>query len=195
LAHYPGAERFGLELPMAVVRDAMWADKRLRDLLQSAAEIEFLWEMPMHSDDLISELGLHPWSLLPAGWHLKVTKVNCSENTVDIRAGLTDPRRPSVGRICAIRLGCEGTFRAMRVDKHLFRFQFEKGYLLVSASTPVNVPLSPDNETSKAAQVLLRIENPLQQHIVSILRRQPLVDIGQTIRSQRFLELVASLCG
>lgn len=193
LSKHNRADSFGLELPMAVVRNAMWADNRLRGLLESAGEIELLWEIPRRSDDLISDLALHPWSLLPVDWHLQVTKVRCSGNAVDIRAGLIDPQRPSAGITCAIRLACEGTFRAMRVDEHLFQFQYESGYQRVLASTPVKGPLSPGNLMCKGAEMVLRVANPLQQHIVAALKRKPLVDIGQTVRSQQFLESVSAL--
>jgi len=83
----------------------------------------------------------------------------------------------------------------MRVDGHLFQFQFEKGYLKVLATTPAQAHLNHDNDTSKGMKVVTRVENPLQQHIIALLKGQPLVDIGQTVRSQQFLDSVAAFSG
>ncbi len=72
LTAHPQAARFGLELPMAVVAIAMAADAYLNSLLSQAGAIEFLWQRANQHAELINDLALHPWSLLPERDRLKI---------------------------------------------------------------------------------------------------------------------------
>jgi hypothetical protein len=60
------ADRFGLELPMSVVRQEMERHSAFANRLASAERFGFLWSTTARlQSDLANALALHPWSLIP----------------------------------------------------------------------------------------------------------------------------------
>lgn len=190
LAKHPMANRFGMELPMAVVRNAMWAEERLHNILKTARTIEILWEKQDGSEDLLSDLALHPWSLLPPTWHVEVRRSVMRKQRVTLALDMIDPLDSSI-RTCTIDLACGGTFRGMRMADHQFQFLFDQGRLQVWESPVRKGPLGTADLRGEGADLVLSIPNPLQQHIEAALRGRPLVDNHQTMQSQKFLEAAA----
>ncbi|MBT8342317.1 MAG: Gfo/Idh/MocA family oxidoreductase [Desulfatitalea sp.] len=188
LAEHPRAECFGLELPMAVVRNKMLADRHLGHLMRSAKGIAFFWEKLSEQGDLINDLALHPWSLLPADRQIRVEAVSGNSRSVDIRLSLHDDEKWPLDLPCHIHLSTGSAFRGMQLDDHLFQFHFEAGSLQVLAH-PKRRRIEPRRQIDIAsAKPVLIVNNPLARHIEASLKGAPLVDIHETLRSQAFLE-------
>jgi hypothetical protein len=206
LLQHPRADCFGLELPMTVLGSAMAEDQRIGAMLRNARQIDFVWEKQAHGTDLIDDLLLHPWSLIPATWQTAVKQAHATEKSVILELLLKpdapdqpdpfdepdpSPKPDNGGVRCNIRLSSGGVFRGMCIDGQPFQFIFDQGRLQL---WEICAPWQ-DVITGRADQASRRIsaavENPLAQHIRAALRGHPLVDIHRTYRSQTFLESVA----
>ncbi len=199
LLQHPHADRFGLELPMAVLGSAMAEDQRIGAMLRNARQIDFVWEKQAHGTDLIDDLLLHPWSLIPATWHTAVKQAHATEKSVFLELLLKpdapdqpdQSHRPDDGGVrCNIRLSGGGVFRGMCIDAQPFQLIFDQGRLqLWEISAPWQDVISGRSDQA-SRRISAAVENPLAQHIRAALCGNPLVDIHRTYRSQTFLETV-----
>jgi hypothetical protein len=173
------AAAFSLHLPMAVVRGAMLAHKQLGARLRSARRIEFIWEKRGGSSDLIADLALHPWSLIPEWKDLGVSGIK--KDGAQVVIDFETPYRS--GRMI---LGGGGSFRGMRLDDLLLRFEFSEGSLRIMECTGGGADiLRPGVCESESS--LLSVENPLKQHIRALLAGRPVVNLLTTFHAQQFL--------
>lgn len=194
LASHPNATQFGLELPMAVLGRAMAKDAKLQQQWQQAEKIMFLWEKIGHDSecvgDLVNDLAIHPWSLLPPSWQTSVEAVQMSQRHIDITLGLNPDQTRLPAKPCLIRLATGGQFRGFCLDKSAFQIRFEKGQLqLHELSIPWQAVISGEIEPN-AAVPAISVDNPLRYHIRAALAGKPFVDVQRTYQSQQFLEQV-----
>jgi len=100
---------FGLELPMAVVAMDMMQVEELHDRTMEAVNFEFIWQARDRGDNnVIDDLALHPWSLIPPQFKTKSIGVFDKGNQADIRVDLQNPiSRKTVP--CRILLEAGGT--------------------------------------------------------------------------------------
>lgn len=190
LLRHPNAGQLGLHLPMAVVRDAMLADARLGPWLAKARELEFLWEKTGDSQDLASDLGLHPWSLIPPGAPLQVTSVESGRHHLRIDFSRRPPGARALGR-GRIVLQTGGRFRGMRIDSDVFSFIFDQGRLHVCRHAGTWGRMISDADAHAGdTDIVLSVDNPLGRHLVAALRGRPLVGVKQIYAAQFFLETV-----
>ena len=188
LKQHANAGAFGLHLPMAVVRDAMMADRSLRTMITEAGDLEFLWQKTGPSRDLASDLGLHPWSLIASAEPPEVQSVELSPDRVRVdffwKTAAGD--RPRNGRMI---LETGGRFRAMRVGENVFSFDFAGGKLLVRRhKAPWPEITGSKEDRGGNDDVVLSVDNPLEQHLLAALRGRPLAGISQAYAAQQFLE-------
>ncbi|MCJ8502273.1 Gfo/Idh/MocA family oxidoreductase [Desulfatitalea alkaliphila] len=190
LLDHPRADRFGLELPMFVMARAMFEDPRLESMLRQAKRIDYVWQKPTDENDLLDDLALHPWSLIPNTWQTNVEQVTPIPGGLEIGLRLqTDgPDRRVIP--ATIRLSAGGTFRGMRIDNQPFGFVFAEGRLQLRAYDAPWSALIGGEIPDPPYQCQLAVANPLAQHIQAVLNHHPLVDTHQTYRSQQFLEAV-----
>jgi hypothetical protein len=180
LMQHPNAAVFGLHLPMVVVREAMLADGRLGPRLRSARRIEFIWEKWGHGSDLVADLALHPWSLIPQPEDLCVSGFKNAAARVEI-----DFETPHCnGRMI---LGGEGSFRGMRLDDLVLRFEFAGGILHILECTAGWPDILEGKYVSESESSILSVGNPLKQHICAQFEGRPIVNIGMALQSQLFL--------
>jgi hypothetical protein len=190
LKRYEKSGCFGLELPLAVVAGAMMQIKDLRNLLLNANRFEFLWQARDRGDNnVIDDLVLHPWSLIPPQFKAKQIDVLDGGNRADIHINLQNVHSQEMAT-CHIRLRAGGNFRGMVIDDvvvsiinegRLTKLVQQNGSLS-DAVLSQNAPFNGD--------VVLQVYNPLEQHILAALRRKPIVGLTRTYESQLFLEQV-----
>jgi hypothetical protein len=174
------AECFGMHLPMAPVLTALLAHPTIGNKLRCAGRMEFIWEKMGESDDLIADLALHPWSLIPGHEELHVAGVMFMRS-----AAVIDFKTPHLtGRI---RLGSGGSLRAMCLDGDVLRFEFDRGSLRVIAGEESWAQIVAGKRTFETGEELLTVPNPLKQHLRAVIQGRPMVDLSATLRSQRFL--------
>jgi hypothetical protein len=187
LLKHPQAHRFGLHLPMAVVLQAMQKHNRLGPLLENAAKLYFLWQKQGAKGGLVNDLAPHPWSLIPHPTSISVQRFygHGQAMNFDFRWQPSTSRHTRTGRLT---LQTGGNFRGMCIDTAVIQFRFESGELQVLEldTSWQEVLVGPLNRIN--VEVLLRVQNPLQQHILSLLKGRPLVDMQYTYHCQRFLE-------
>ena len=179
---------FGLELPLTVVADAMMQIEDLRDLLLNARRFEFWWQARDRGDNnVIDDLVLHPWSLIPPQFRAKQIDVLDGGNQADIRIKLQHCRRRQKVT-CRIQLRAGGNFRGMVIDDIFIRIINAGGLIkLVQVNGSLNNAVLCQT-THVEGRVLLEVNNPLEQHIVAILQRKPIVGLARAFDSQIFLE-------
>lgn len=188
LRHHPQAGRFGLELPMAVVKRALLADPHWGAVLRTAREIDFMWQMRPASHDLVSDLALHPWSLIPAAGQVQVRRSNISPRQIVAWLQwpcLADGHTLGRGRMI---LACGGDFRGMRIDEHVLQFQYAQDKMRVLEHRASWEEATRAKRAESSARIVLEVDNPLKQHIAAALQAQPIVDYRQTIQSQLFAQ-------
>ncbi len=179
---------FGLELPLAVVADAMMQIPHLRHLLLNASRFEFLWRARDRGDNnVIDDLVLHPWSLIPPQFSVQQIDVLDEGCQADIRVNLKNSHSRHRST-CHILLRAGGNFRGMAIDDIFISFITEgRSIKLVQVNDSFNDDVSSQHIPLKG-NVLLQVHNPLKQHIVAALRRQPIVGLRRAYESQLFLE-------
>jgi hypothetical protein len=175
-----GSERFGLELPMAVVRRQAETNPELSRRLTSARRLCFFWSTtaPLRAD-LIDTLALHPWSLIPEPLTIERLESRRGSGRCDITGRLRN-RQTGAGVALAIALCGGENVRTMRIDESLFT--------IASRGPTVSILPEPTDAKSGSAHPLLTVQNPLKQNIVASLSGTPITDLVQTEAAQRFLE-------
>ena len=174
-------DRFGLELPMAVVRRQMEAHPEFERRLKAASRLDFLWctTSPLRSD-LVNALALHPWSLIPERLRPDRIESRCAAGRCGITGRLRD--RESGARVALkIALCNSGNERTVAIDRSLFHID--------SRGKTVSILAGAADSHSASADARLIIENPLKQNIVASLAGAPVTGLDQTLQAQRFLEL------
>ena len=188
LLQHRHAGRFSLHLPMAVVLQAMANDPYLGRLLGESEQVHFFWQKQNAAGDLVNDLAVHPWSLLPG----PVSPTGAERITGPAEAvKITFSSQPhgSARSFCgSMLLQTGGLFRGMCFDGNVFQFRFEDDKLRVlELDLPWPDILAGQGDQARAG-VVLQIENPLRQHLHALLMGHPVVDMQQTLACQCFLE-------
>lgn len=182
------AHPLGLELPMAVVAQHLHRIPTVAAAMQGAKQIRYHWASSVRADVcLIDDLVLHPWSLLPPGFTVTILDQSTGPQQADIRLRLTHRR---MGRTlpCQVRLSKGGGLRSMSIDDVTLIFQTRGRWVRVfQVDRPRPEPLR-SAAGLNAAREVLAIDNPLEQHIVAMLRQRPIVGFDDICQSQLFLE-------
>ena len=181
---------FGLELPLAVTAKKMQNVKNLRTLLLNARKFEFIWHARDRGDhNIIDDLVLHPWSLIPPQFKATQMDVLDKGDQADIRFSLSSSSRREAAT-CRILLRAGGNYRAMMVDDLAIRFLNVDGLTkLVRVNGPLDASVAGQDKTVEGDD-LLQVDNPLEKHIVAVLRHNPIVDLCRAFESQLFLEKI-----
>ncbi|MEJ2040226.1 MAG: hypothetical protein P8X55_15040 [Desulfosarcinaceae bacterium] len=187
LLHHPHAGRFGMHLPMAVARRALQQHERLGPMLEGADQLHFIWQKQNTGGDLIDDLAVHPWSLIPDAASVRIEGI--SPTPQGIRLAFRRKSSAAAGNPAgSMLLQTGGGFRGMLLDGMVLQFDFSAGALHVlelEASWPdlLSGKLCPCGGVE-----VLEIENPLRQHLRSLLMGRPIVDMQEALSSQRYLE-------
>ena len=188
LAAKQHAHPLGLELPMAVVGQQLWQVASFRRCIENAGDIRFRWEAAVRGAvSLMDDLVLHPWSMLPPFFRIEVQHVSQTPEKADIHLLLTHRSRGH-SLPCRVELVKGGRRRLLAIDHRLLIFESQGSWVRVwEKEQPINSPESTGAGLQKGREVLA-VDNPLEQHIVAMLQRRPLIGIEQIRRSQRLLE-------
>jgi len=182
---------FGLELPMAVVAGDLMRDPRINTAFIKSERVEFIWERPEKGGPpLIDDMAIHPWSLIPATFKAEVLRVVEKGFEIEIITKLL-PEKGGNEKECRILLRTGGHFRGMVFDRWSLRF--------VNVGRDVHILQTgggmdgQDHDRHKAGTLLFKVENPLKQQLVAVLKNMPVVDMNRTYASQFFLERLVSV--
>lgn len=181
---------FGLELPLAVAAEKMQKVRDLRILLLNASKFEFIWHARDRGDhNIIDDLVLHPWSLIPPLFKATQMDVLDKGDQADIRFSLYNSSRREAAT-CRILLRAGGNYRAMMVDDLAIRILNVNGLTkLVRVDGPLDASMTGQDGPVEGDD-LLRVDNPLEQHILAVLRHNPIVGFSRAYESQLFLEKI-----
>lgn len=179
-----GPSRFGLELPMAVVARHIRRSPAVAPLWRRPRHMVFLWQIPAPGKvDILDDLALHPWSLLPADYRIDTVAAAAAGSARRIELTLVHAKHGDACE-CRIMLQPGGTFRKVTVDGSAIGIHREK-----DAVELIPIDRGPaTNGRARREAPLLRVDNPLKENIVALLRGKPLIDAASTHRSQLFLE-------
>ena len=181
-------DRFGLELPLAVVAGEMLKIKDLRNLLLNANKFEFIWQARDRGEhNIIDDLVLHPWSLIPP--QFKATQIDVLDkgDQADIRIKLQNAYKRG-SATCRILLRAGGSYRGMGVDDVAIRVLNVGGLTkLVRVNGCLDASVRCQDKPVEG-DILLQVSNPLEQHIVAALRHKPIIGMARAYDSQLFLE-------
>jgi hypothetical protein len=173
---------------MAVVNRAMIADPALDRLTAGARTIDFIWQKQNDSADLINDLALHPWSLLPREGLGEVVDARTETGRIDIHMRISTPGRSTAPMTCDIHLATGGLFRGMRIDHRNFQICFEAGQVQLWEFSEPWSDVAAGRVDRGASRLVLAVDNPLRQHVEAMLKGAPLVNAARTLQSQHFLE-------
>lgn len=190
LSAHENSPFFGLELPFAVVLRRIMQNGPLRTVFANARSIKFYWSSTgTNPEDIINDLALHPWSLIPPQFRTDSVEVEKAENMVRIRLQLYN-RQAFIKIPCEMILKAGGRFRGMMID-HLAVGLYSSGVLvrLRQLKHPLEEAAMLEEETL-SGKILLEVNNPLEQNIIYSLRRAPTTGLRQTYDSQVFLEML-----
>jgi len=181
---------FGLELPLAVVMENIKKNKTLRDMFVNARRFEFHWEtIATPKNYIINDLSLHPWSLIPENYRIESVEKDDRGSLARINLRLFGP---ATGRraTCGMTLREGGSFRGMKLDDRSIAVKILGGLIkLIELDHPLE-DAAQAGAAVKYGDVLMEVQNPLEQNIISVLRRDPLINLERTYNSQLFLEMV-----
>ena len=188
LSLYEKADLFGLELPLAVVMREMMQNRYFQGWFRNPKNIEFHWERSSSvENDIIDDLVLHPWSLLPRDFKTETVEVDHKGTEAEIFMLLSNEAASS--RVpCKITLREGGSFRGFMIDNHIAGIKREGRSI---GLIQLNVSLQDAAKEGRNAlhgDVLLEVENPLEQTIIASLRSEPTVGLARAYESQILLE-------
>ncbi|RMF56117.1 hypothetical protein D6745_00235 [Candidatus Woesearchaeota archaeon] len=185
---------FSLELPMAVVSQKIMENPELADRFQNAKKIVFYWVCRgTGRPDVIDNLVLHPWSLIPEDYKLLNADVNDKGETAHINLGyLVNGRHVNV----EINLAYGGNFTGFSIDG--FGIGIKRTGVLnevIRLENNIEDALCDGNDLIIGKPLVDPVENPLGQHIVSSLQGKRIVGPRRTYQSQHFLETLKGYKG
>jgi hypothetical protein len=188
LSAHERADLFGMDLPFAVVMQEILRKEDLRMRLIHAEKIDFFWETRVAPENyIINDLALHPWSLIPENFQVASTRVETSGNNAFIQLQM---RNVLSGSLCECRITLKdgGSFRGMMVDGYPIGI-FSDGPAIRLVELGQSIYTAAESATDPLRKkILLRVDNPLKQQIVSVLCRSPIVGLPRVHASQLFLE-------
>lgn len=189
LMRHKNAALFGLELPMAVVREQLMRHEDLAARVVNARRLFFAWGTnTIRHNGILNDIGLHPWSLIPREW--KPVRFSAAHTPAGTRVtGSLHNPRTSREVVVDIDLSAPNTFRGLQIDDLLISFTIEGTALHVRTLGTPDEKIAAAARDTAAGDHLLTVENPLAQHIIAAIKKKPLVDCRQTYDAQLFLEM------
>lgn len=180
---------FGIELPMAVIAREIGKTGDLWKRFANAENFEFHWQTERPGNDIVNNLALHPWSLIPEHFTIETARTEHRKNGAFVRLEMTNARTKKPAS-CTITLEGNGSFRGVALDGRALRVDSDGTEvnlleLNVSMAEALNQP-----SDSLKGKMLLKVENPLEKNIVAVLRGEPVSGLRRTCESQRFLEML-----
>ena len=190
LFSHANRDLFGLDLPYSIVFQEIMNHQKLRNIFLNARHFEFFWEaMVTLKGYIINDLALHPWSLIPESYRIESPEVRAAENTAQINLQLFNTRTGTPAT-CKMTLREGGNFRGIRVDNYSIAVKDDGGLItLIEMNQPLEDALRFGSDAGYG-DVLMTIDNPLKQHIISVFRKDPLVKLKRAYDSQLFLEML-----
>lgn len=169
--------RFGLELPMYFVGKELWEKHDLQEKLRKADSLKFVWETGGSDVDIIDDLLLHIWPLIPLNYSKrKIVGVDKKDRaTAHLDLILMDP-------VTGHRLNCDidlaykqNATRGFSIGEEEFEVRKDNNNINSVVARKTGVPIA-------------TVDNPLKQHLDAMIERNPIVGIDETYKSQLFLE-------
>jgi Oxidoreductase family, NAD-binding Rossmann fold len=191
LSTYPNADYFGLELPLIIARQQLLSHAPFQKHLLKTNKLDLHWgAKQFRSSDIIVDLALHPWSLIPEYIEVKEMAItNNSEMTKTFKGSVYNTREKRKVDMC-LTLSGENNFRALEIDGITLAFQSE-GPSLNIVKLPYSINEAANKEFHyKDMPVLDTIHNPLDHHIIACLKGSPIVGLKKAYQSQLFLEML-----
>ena len=177
---------FGLDLPMAAVLQNLLNCDETAAAFRQARSMSFFWRAPVKQNtDLINDLALHPWSLIPEFDQYRINRTDINANGAEIDLTI----RRSYGTVsCRIVLQVGPAFRGMQLDQRTWVF-FNRRFnvQIVAVDCPLTTAVRVERPEALGEPVM-EIDNPLEQHLLALLRGRPVVNLSRTLQSQLFLE-------
>ena len=191
LAAYPHAALFGLELPLIIARRQLLARPWFQKQLLETKKFDFVWgtQTSPHTD-LIANLALHPWSLIPEYMQVsELESIHQDENTKGFKGYLYNPLNKQK-KDMRLTLSGKNNLRAIETDGMALAF-LSHGTSLNVVKLPFSLREAEENDIQcQHLPVLDTVYNPLFQHIVACLKGAPIVGLEKTHHSQLFLEML-----
>ena len=180
-------EKFGLELPYTIIYNDMQKNKELYQHLLNAKNIRFAWITKGSGNDVIDNLALHPWSLLPP--EFKIKKADVKDNGSNAKADMEYHYNNHSIRI-EILLTYGGNFTGLEIDGNTIGIKRQgTTNTLVDTQLPLEKAVELGNDGLDGKE-LLKTENPLKQHIIAALHGKPIAGLDKAYDSQKFLEIL-----
>ncbi len=179
-------QNFGLNLPLAVLREEMMKDQILAEAFGNAEKIHFYWSSRGSGrGDIMDDLALHPWSLLVPGYEIEKMHVEDKGEEAYIWMKLRyEDRTVDV----SMELKTGGDFRGMQIDGQWYGIKNEGLLMKVIPFDHDALGVISDGNSSINGDAVAEICNPLKENILASLNGTPIAGIKRAIESQEFLE-------
>jgi len=179
--------KFGLELPFFVIYNSIEQNIELYQRLLNAKSIRFAWFTKGVGDDVIDNLILHPWSLIPSEFILTEARVEDEGSKAKLDIDYYYKGRKINIEIFLIY---GSNFTGFEIDGCTMGIKREGAInTIIDTGLPLEKTAELGNEGLKGKE-LLAVKNPLKQHIIAALNGNPIVGLKKAYDSQLFLEII-----
>jgi hypothetical protein len=184
-------ERFGLELPFAVVYNEIQKNPELYQRFLNARKIRIVWKTKgkrKEENNVINDLALHPWSLIPPEFELKnVDNVDPYDKGNSAKLCLSYSCDSHPVRV-EMDLAHGGHVTAIELDGYTIGVKIQGvTNTLVDTQSPLEKVIELGNDGLSGKELLV-VDNPLKQHIAAALNGTPIAGFPRAYASQEFLE-------
>ena len=191
LYRLPNSGQFGLELPLVIAREQLLSKDTISKSFLNTNKLNFHWgSINSSKTDLIENLAVHPWSLIPDYFKVEHIKlVGEHEKAVTIQEKLKNTLTQKKVEVF-FTLSCENNFRGLETDDLTMVFRTNGSVLDI---VPLPCPMKEAIHTGivyDSLPVLDTIHSPITQHIIAVMKGSPIVGLEKTRQSQLFLEML-----
>lgn len=185
----PGDNKLGLELPFAVVYNHIKRNKDLYQKIVNADKIRFAWVTNGSGNDVIDNLVLHPWSLIPV--EFGIPQIENVENSGDKAKISLKYNYKGESKYVEIELGYGGNFTGFEIDGKYTVGIKRKGVdnTLIYTGSSLEEAMEKGNDGLKGKRIL-NVKNPLEQNIIASLKGEPIAGMLTIHNSQLILEMI-----
>lgn len=180
----------GMELPFIPVADKIRTDTDLYDRLRDAEHVEMsLVTKGANKGDIINDLALHLWSLLPEEHELVMKKARMDERSAEIVADVYDLKHNNIFTY-TMHLGYDPVspgFTGIRIDDYIVVIKKE-GLNNVVAEVGATSLQEAMEHPERHGRILTEVYNPLRIHLETMFKDAVLFDEEHILDSQMFLE-------
>ncbi len=187
--HSTARGRLGVELPHYFMGREMQKHEEISGLLKNAKELEFYWGTKGNNPNIIDDLALHPWSLLPDFYKLKSASYTHLSNDYTLVEAVYSYHDRDIN-VKMHLMHKDKNFNGIKIDNRNFVIVID----LLNNNNLVEIEerLSPRSETinshAKGAPLII-VENPLKKHIYQALSGNIVCGYDIIYKSQEFLEM------